>query len=81
MLAGSSDRPVPEAIQESSFFLDPKDGGGPDNGLGTSLTASQMKQQASFTAWDFLRHSGHLRGQRLPQTQVGRTQNVRKSLN
>ncbi len=51
-LVGSA--PVPEAIQESSFFLDPKDGGGPDNGLGTALTASQMKQQASFTAWDFV---------------------------
>jgi hypothetical protein len=44
---------VPEAVQESCFFLAPKDGGGPDNGLGRPLTASQMKQQASFTAWDF----------------------------
>ena len=26
---------------------------GPDNGVGTSLTASQMKQQASFVGWDF----------------------------
>lgn len=44
----------PEARQESSFFLDPKDGGGPDNGLGTPLTAAQMRQQASFAAWDFI---------------------------
>ncbi len=26
---------------------------GPDNGIGTSLTAAQMKQQASFVGWDF----------------------------
>ena len=45
---------VVEAVQESCFFLDPKDGGGPDNGLGAPLTASQMKQQASFIDWDFI---------------------------
>jgi hypothetical protein len=45
---------VVEAVQESCFFLDPKDGGGPDNGLGTLLTASQMGQQASFAGWDFI---------------------------
>ncbi len=41
------------AQQESCFFLDPNDGGGPDNGLGTPLTGGQMKQQASFPNWDF----------------------------
>jgi hypothetical protein len=41
------------AQQESCFFLDPNDTGGPDNGLGTPLTAEQMKQQASFPGWDF----------------------------
>ncbi|MBN1510026.1 MAG: PASTA domain-containing protein [Sedimentisphaerales bacterium] len=45
---------IVEAVQESCFFLAPQDGGGPDNGLGTALTASQMKQQASFTGWDFI---------------------------
>jgi hypothetical protein len=45
---------IVEAVQESCFFLAPEDGGGPDNGLGTPLTAQQMKQQASFIGWDFL---------------------------
>jgi hypothetical protein len=35
------------------FFLDPNDGGGPDNGLGVPLTARQMTQEASFEGWDF----------------------------
>lgn len=29
-------------------------GAGPDNGLGTSLTQTRMKQQASFAGWDFV---------------------------
>ncbi len=33
-----------------SYFLDTA---GPDNGLGTPLTHTQMKQQASFVSWDF----------------------------
>jgi hypothetical protein len=37
-----------------SYFLDPNDGGGPDNGLGTPLTDTQMKKQASFVGWDFV---------------------------
>ena len=32
------------------YFLDTA---GPDNGIGTPLTDSQMKQQASFVGWDF----------------------------
>jgi len=36
------------------YFLDPADGGGPDNGMGVSLTDEQMKQQASFAGWDFV---------------------------
>ncbi len=38
----------------NSYFLDPCDGGGPDNGLGTPLTDTQMRQQANFSNWDFL---------------------------
>ncbi|MHC4154798.1 MAG: GLUG motif-containing protein [Planctomycetota bacterium] len=39
---------------EYSYFLDPNDGGGPDNGYGTPLTDEQMKQQSTFAAWDFI---------------------------
>ena len=35
------------------YFLDPNDGGGPDNGYGEPLTDIEMKQQASFLDWDF----------------------------
>ena len=35
------------------YFITPFDGGGPDNGVGVSLTEQQMKQQASFIDWDF----------------------------
>lgn len=38
---------------QSSYFLAPADGGGPDNGVGTSLTSAEMKQRASFKGWDF----------------------------
>lgn len=37
----------------ASYFLDPWDGGGPDNGFGTALTSGQMMQQTSFAGWDF----------------------------
>jgi hypothetical protein len=37
----------------NSYFLDPSDGGGPNNGYGTPLTDEEMKQQASFVGWDF----------------------------
>jgi hypothetical protein len=43
-----------KAAQESCYFLDPNDGGGPDNGLGTPLTSDQMKHAASFVDWDFV---------------------------
>ncbi|MBL7186514.1 MAG: hypothetical protein ISS70_09320 [Phycisphaerae bacterium] len=36
-----------------SYFLAPSDGGGPDNGIGTSLTDFQMRQQSSFVGLDF----------------------------
>jgi hypothetical protein len=36
-----------------SYFLAPADGGGPDNKLGTPLTAAAMLQQASFARWSF----------------------------
>jgi len=35
------------------YFLDPNDGGGPDNGIGQPLTDNQMKQKANFIKWDF----------------------------
>ncbi len=37
----------------NSYFLAQADGGGPDNGLGFVLSDAQMRQQASFTDWDF----------------------------
>ena len=40
-------------IVTSCYFLDPNDGGGPDNGYGEPLTDDEMKQQASFIGWDF----------------------------
>lgn len=41
-------------IVTSCYFLDPNDGGGPDNGYGEPLTDTEMKQQASFIGWDFV---------------------------
>ncbi len=41
------------ALHENCYFLDPDDGGGPDNGYGTPLSDSTMRQQASFVGWDF----------------------------
>jgi hypothetical protein len=38
---------------KNCYFLDPLDGGGPDNKIGTPLTSGQMKLHASFTGWDF----------------------------
>jgi hypothetical protein len=38
----------------SCFFLSQVDGGGLDNGLGTSLTDGQMRQRGSFAGWDFV---------------------------
>jgi len=35
------------------YFLDPADGGGPDNGYGTPLNDTQMKQNKSFMGFDF----------------------------
>jgi hypothetical protein len=35
------------------YFLDPREGGGPDNGFGTPLTDAQMRRQTSFADWDF----------------------------
>lgn len=41
------------SVVRDSYFLSPVDGGGPNNGIGTRLTAAEMNQQASFTGWDF----------------------------
>lgn len=40
-------------IVRNCYFLASADGGGPDNKIGTPLTAAQMMQQASFSGWDF----------------------------
>jgi len=48
------------------YFLNPTDGGGPDNGLGTALTLTQMKQQNSFLGWDFENVWDILEGQTYP---------------
>jgi hypothetical protein len=40
-------------VGENCYFLDPADGGGPDNWIGTPLTSSQMKVRTSFEGWDF----------------------------
>ncbi|MBN1362496.1 MAG: PASTA domain-containing protein [Sedimentisphaerales bacterium] len=37
----------------AGYFLDPADGGGPDNEVGIPLTDVQMRQQASFVGFDF----------------------------
>lgn len=36
-----------------SYFLAEADGGGADNGFGTELSDTEMRQQASFAGWDF----------------------------
>jgi len=46
-------RANPITSQEGCYSLAPEAGGGPDNGYGTPLTDSQMKQQANFAGWDF----------------------------
>jgi len=38
---------------QGCFFLDPNDGGGPDNKIGTPLTSAQMCQRDSYMGWDF----------------------------
>ncbi|MBN1763859.1 MAG: hypothetical protein JW860_01260 [Sedimentisphaerales bacterium] len=44
-------------LQTDCYFLDPADGGGPDNGIGTPLSDILMKNQSSFTGWDFIQES------------------------
>jgi hypothetical protein len=41
------------SMTQNCYFLHPDDGGGPDNGIGTALTDSQMQQQSNFVNWDF----------------------------
>jgi len=50
-LVGRTERDKGEA--ENSYFLDPSEGGGPDNGVGTALTSEQMKRGSNFAGWDF----------------------------
>ncbi len=38
---------------ESSYFLDPSEGGGPDNGYGAPLSSEQMADPSNFEGWDF----------------------------
>jgi The GLUG motif len=42
-----------EGAITDSYFLAEADGGGPDNGYGTALSAEEMRRQASFAGWDF----------------------------
>lgn len=44
---------VGDGAADNSYFLDPADGGGPDNGIGVPLTDDEMRQQASFVGWNF----------------------------
>jgi hypothetical protein len=38
---------------QKCFFLDPSDGGGPNNRVGEPLTDTQMRRRDSYTGWDF----------------------------
>ncbi len=40
-------------LLQNSYFLDPNDGSGSDNGYGTALSDAQMRLQANFAGWDF----------------------------
>ena len=53
----------------SCYFLSPTDGGGPDKGVGLTLTDKQMKQQASFVDWDFERFWTIREGEHYPMLQ------------
>jgi len=48
------------------YFLDPSDGGGPDNGIGSPLADEAMKQQSSFSGWGFVDDWNIGEGQSLP---------------
>ncbi|MBN2131123.1 MAG: PASTA domain-containing protein [Sedimentisphaerales bacterium] len=37
----------------NGYFLDPNDGGGPDNGQATPLSDAEMRSPPSFVGWDF----------------------------
>lgn len=54
------------SLVASSYFLAPSSGV-PDNGLGTSLTDDQMKQQAGFADWDFTKTWAICEGQSYPR--------------
>jgi hypothetical protein len=49
-LAGRSSE---HAAASSCYYLAASAGGGPDRGAGTSVTAEQLTQQATFVDWDF----------------------------
>ena len=38
---------------QNCYFLHPSDGGGPINGIANPYTDAQMRNQSSFTKWDF----------------------------
>jgi hypothetical protein len=52
-LVGRRDADIPVRVVKDCYFLAQWEGGGPDNGYGTSLTEAEMRQQASFGGWDF----------------------------
>jgi len=43
-----------QATTSHCCFLDPNEGGGPDNGLGQYLSAAQMAVADNFVGWDFI---------------------------
>ncbi len=52
-LLGTPEKTVFIGMITSCYFRALPEGGGPNNGLGTALTDTRMKQQGSFAGWDF----------------------------
>jgi hypothetical protein len=52
-LLGTTATTITKVMMIACYFLDPSEGGGPNNGLGVPLTDTRMKQQTSFLNWDF----------------------------
>jgi hypothetical protein len=52
-LLGTTATTITKVMMIACYFLDPSEGGGPNNGLGVPLTDARMKQQTSFLDWDF----------------------------
>jgi hypothetical protein len=52
-LLGTTATTITKVMMIACYFLDPSEGGGPNNGLGVPLTDARMKQQTSFLNWNF----------------------------